>query len=172
VAGFVGVVCLALAGYGLGVLPVNWFGLIFLLTAFALFVLDVKAPTHGALTAAGIGSLIVAALVLFNTPVTPPALRVSVPLVVATSLATGGLFALALGFAVRAQKAPLRSGREILIGKVGVVKESIPAQGVGIVHVAGEMWSAESAAGVDIPAGVRVRVKAVVGLRLKVEAGA
>ncbi len=169
VAGFLGVVCLALAGYGLGVLPVNWFGLVFLLMAFVLFILDLKAPTHGALTVAGISSLVVAALVMFNTPVTPPALRVSVPLVVGVSLATGGLFALALGFAVRAQKAPLRSGREILIGQVGVVKERVPARGVGIVHVAGELWSAESASGEVIPAGARVRVKAVAGLRLKVE---
>jgi len=30
IAGFIGAVCLALAAYGLGVLPVNWFGLIFL----------------------------------------------------------------------------------------------------------------------------------------------
>ena len=48
VAGFVGVICMALATYGMGMLPVNWFGLIFLLTAFVLFILDIKAPTHGA----------------------------------------------------------------------------------------------------------------------------
>ena len=58
VAGFIGVVALALAFYGLGVLPVNWFGALFILISFVLFILDVKAPTHGALTAAGIGSLI------------------------------------------------------------------------------------------------------------------
>ena len=32
VAGFIGVVCITLAVYGLGVLPVNWFGIIFLLS--------------------------------------------------------------------------------------------------------------------------------------------
>ena len=53
VAGFMGAVMLALASYGLGILPVNWFGIIFLLIAFVLFILDIKAPTHGALTAAG-----------------------------------------------------------------------------------------------------------------------
>ena len=40
VAGFIGTVCLTLAVYGMGVLPINWFGLIFLLIAFALFILD------------------------------------------------------------------------------------------------------------------------------------
>jgi membrane-bound serine protease (ClpP class) len=44
VAGFIGVVCLALAGYGLGWLPVNWFGIVFLATSFVLFILDIKAP--------------------------------------------------------------------------------------------------------------------------------
>jgi membrane-bound serine protease (ClpP class) len=61
VAGFIGVVSLALATYGLGILPVNWFGIVFLLLAFVLFIVDIKAPTHGALTAAGVGSLIVGA---------------------------------------------------------------------------------------------------------------
>jgi membrane-bound serine protease (ClpP class) len=55
IAGFIGVVCLSLAAYGLGILPVNYFGLVFLAIAFVLFVLDIKAPTHGALTAAGSG---------------------------------------------------------------------------------------------------------------------
>ena len=37
VPGFIGITCLALATYGLGVLPVNWFGLVFIITAFVLF---------------------------------------------------------------------------------------------------------------------------------------
>ncbi len=63
-AGFIGVICLALGGYGLGILDVNWFGLVFLVLALALFVLDIKAPTHGALTLAGVGSFIAGALLL------------------------------------------------------------------------------------------------------------
>ena len=86
VAGFIGVVCLALAAFGLGVLPVNWFGIIFLVHAFVLFIVDIKAPTHGALTAAGVGSFIVGALVLFNSPGVPAFQRVSVPLVVGTGI--------------------------------------------------------------------------------------
>ncbi len=171
VAGFIGVVALALAAYGLGVLPVNWFGLIFLATAFVLFVLDLKAPTHGALTAAGVGSLIVGALVLFNSPATPDFQRVSVPLVVITSLLTGGVFAIALTFALRAQKTPIRMGQEALIGRVGTVKQEIPAFGAGQVQLASELWSAELAEGTEsIPIGERVQVVAVQGIRLKVRA--
>ncbi|MBU1660508.1 MAG: nodulation protein NfeD [Chloroflexi bacterium] len=169
VAGFVGVICLSLTAYGLGFLPVNWFGLIFLTMAFALFVLDIKAPTHGALTAAGVGSLIVGALVLFNSPATPQFQRVSVPLVVASSVITGGLFAVALLFAVRAQKTPIRTGRESLIGRVGIVKEEIPNFGTGMVQVGGEFWGAARAEeGEAIPKGSRVEVIEVSGIRLRV----
>ncbi len=171
VAGFIGVVALALAAYGLGVLPVNWFGLIFLGTAFVLFVLELKAPTHGALTAAGVVSLIVGALVLFNSPVTPEFQRVSVPLVVVTSLITGGIFAVAMAFAIKAQQTPIRMGQESLIGRIGTVKEDIPNVGSGQVQLAGELWTAELAEGVDtLSRGLRVEVVEVQGNRLRVKA--
>lgn len=169
VAGFIGVVSLALAAYGLGALPVNWFGLIFLAVAFVLFILDIKAPTHGALTAAGVGSLIAGALMLFNSPSTPEFQRVSVPLVVVSSMITGGMFVFVLAFALRAQKTPVRMGNQILIGKAGIVKEAIPPFGPGIVRVESELWSAESAQNTAIRPGARVKILSVSGNRLQVE---
>jgi membrane-bound serine protease (ClpP class) len=168
VAGFIGAICLALAAYGLGVLPVNWFGMIFMGLAFVLFILDVKAPTHGALTAAGIGSLIVGGLVLFNTPtVTPAYMNVSVPLVVLVSLFTGGIFAVIITFAVKAQKTPIKMGMESLPNKSGVARTDIAPSGQ--VQVASELWSADLAAGAgSIQKGDVVEVVAVEGLRLKV----
>ena len=65
-AGFIGATLLALAVYGLGILPVNWFGLSSCWLAFILFILDIKAPTHGAFTAAGTGSFIAGALSPFQ----------------------------------------------------------------------------------------------------------
>jgi len=168
-AGFIGVVCISLAVYGLGVLPVNWFGLIFLATAFVLFVLDIKAPTHGALTAAGVGSLIVGALVLFNSPMTPQFQRVSVPLVVVGSLIMGATFAIAVAFAIRAQKTPIQMGQESLIGRVGTVQQEIPLSGTGQVQLISELWTAELAEGDQpIPKGSRVEVVDVQGIRLRV----
>lgn len=171
VAGFIGVTALALAAYGLGVLPVNWFGLIFLVTAFVLFILDLKAPTHGALTAAGVVSLIIGSLVLFNSPATPEFQKVSVPLVVVTSLLTGSVFAVAMAFAIKAQSTPIRMGQESLIGRIGTVKQEIPAFGSGQVQLTGELWTAELVSGTDaIPRGSRVEVVEVQGIRLKVKA--
>jgi membrane-bound serine protease (ClpP class) len=168
VAGFVGVVCLALAGYGLGILPVNWFGIIFLFTAFVLFILDVKAPTHGALTAAGIASFIVGALVLFNSPGTPDFARVSIPGVILLAVILGGTFAVIVGFGVRALRTPVRVGEESLIGKTGTAKTSVEEAG-GQVQVQSELWSAEAVEGSEkIRKGDAVEVVEVKGLRLKV----
>ena len=167
VAGFVGVVCLALATYGLGILPVNWFGLVFLATAFVLFVLDIKAPTKGALTTAGVISLIVGALVLFNSPNVPSFQRASVPLIVGVSVASGALFFVALGFALRAQQLPIRTGQEGMIGRTGYVQSELAPRGA--VQLGGELWTAEL---VDrsqkLPVGAKVIVERVEGVRLYV----
>ena len=122
VAGFIGVVCLALAVYRLGSLPVNWFGLLFLIVAFVLFILDIKAPTHGALTAAGVGSLIVGSLVLFNSPNVPDFQRVSVPLVIGTSIVIGALFFVVFMFAIKAHHMPPAMGMETIVGRTGYVQ--------------------------------------------------
>jgi membrane-bound serine protease (ClpP class) len=165
IAGFIGAVCLALAAYGLGVLPVNWFGLIFLAIAFVLFVLDIKAPTHGALTAAGVASLIVGSLVLFNSPGTPSFLRVSVPLVIGVSLATAGIFFVILTIALRAQRAPIRTGQESFVGRTGTARTKIAP--FGTVQMGGELWSGELAQGEDtILEGATVEVEEVKGVRI------
>jgi membrane-bound serine protease (ClpP class) len=167
VAGFIGVVCITLATYGLGVLPVNWFGIIFLITAFVLFILDINAPTHGALTAAGVASFIVGALVLFNSPGTPDFLRVSVPLVVSTGLAIGLFFFAILVYAIRSLRVPVSSGAESFTGKLG---SAVNWKGTaGQVQLRSELWSAEAADPSEkIRKGDMVEVVAVTGLRLKV----
>jgi membrane-bound serine protease (ClpP class) len=168
VSGFIGVLCLALATYGLGVLPVNWLGLILIAIAFVLFILDLKAPTHGALTAAGAGTFIAGALVLFNSPASPEFLRVSPVLVVSVGILLGLGFALAMSLALRAQHVPLSMGRETLIGQQGIAQVTF-SSGRGQVLLNAELWSAESIPGsAPIRKGDRVEVIAVEGLRLKV----
>ncbi|HSR47492.1 MAG TPA: nodulation protein NfeD [Anaerolineales bacterium] len=167
VAGFIGVVALALGAYGLGILPVNWFGLVFIAAALVLFILDLKAPTHGALTAAGLGSFIVGALVLFNSPGTPSFQRVSVPLVVSVGVFMAGLFFVLLTFVVRAQRRPVVVGAPAVIGKIGEVRRRLNPSGQ--VQVAGELWAAEvEDEGMMIEEGTRVEVTGVEGLRLRV----
>jgi len=170
VAGFFGAILLALAGYGLGILPVNWFGLVFIGIAFVLYILDIKAPTHGALTIAGTATFIAGALVLFNSSKVPVVDRVSVPLVVGMGLFIGASFFTIVMIAVRAMKTPVATGQQVLVGRTGVaVTELNPT---GIVQVAGERWSAKLAEGSNaIELDERVEVVRTEGVKLIVKKG-
>lgn len=166
VAGAVGTVCLGLALYGLGVLPVNWLGIIFVVLAFVLFVMEIKAPVHGALTAAGIISLAAGAIILFNQPQIAPFGRLSIPLVVGQSLFLGAIFAFLVVMALRAQARKPTTGYEGLIGQVGRVVEDLDPW--GLVLVWGERWQAESVDRRTIPTGSEVEVVEARGMRLRV----
>lgn len=167
VAGFIGVVCVALAVYGLGILPVNWFGLIFLLMSFVLFILEIKAPTHGALTVAGIGSFIAGALVLFNSPGVPEFQRVSVPLVIGVAAVTAALFGTIVAVGIRALRAPVRTGALPLIGRKGVARTALEPEGT--VQVGSELWTAAVEDDAPfLPEGAHVEVLRVEGVRLRV----
>lgn len=168
VAGFFGAILLALAGYGLGILPVNWFGLVFMGIAFVLFILDIKAPTHGALTIAGTATFIAGALVLFNSAKVPIFGRVSVPLVVGMGLFLGASFFAIVMIAVRAMKTPVITGQSALVGRTGVAVTGINP--TGIVQVAGERWSAKLAEGEgSIKADERVEVVKTEGVKVVVK---
>jgi membrane-bound serine protease (ClpP class) len=167
-AGTIGVIMVSLAIYGLGILPVNWFGIIFMILAFILFILDIKAPTHGALTFAGTGSFIAGALILFNSVTTPGFPKVSVGLVVGMSVFLGLSFFAIVMIAVRAMKKPIITGRESIVGKKGNALSRLDPD--GMVHVAGEQWSASLAEGEEpIQRGERVVVVKVDGLHLVVK---
>lgn len=161
-AGIVGVICLVLAFYALGVLPVNYAGLIFIVLAFVLFIVDVKAPTHGVLTAGGIVSLIAGALVLFSSPL----YRVSLSAVVAVALTTGAFFAFAVAKVVQSRRKPATTGREGLVGAEAEARTDLNPE--GMVFLKGELWSAQAVDG-PIRAGEPVQIVAMEGLRLRVK---
>jgi membrane-bound serine protease (ClpP class) len=172
VAGFIGVLCLGLALYGLGQLPANWFGLGLIAVAFVLFVLEVKAPVHGALALAGTGTLLAGLLVLFNSPGTPEFARISISGAVTVSLFTAVFFIFIVTMALRAQGAQPATGSEGLVGQHGPVRTALTAAGEdgpigGMVLVAGELWKAKSDEVIE--KGTEVEVTAVDGFTLHVK---
>jgi membrane-bound serine protease (ClpP class) len=164
VAGFIGVLCLALAAYAMGVLPFNWLGLVLLGAAIVLFILDIKAPTHGALTAAGTATFIAGALILFNVPLSPYG-QISLPLVIAVGILTALFFAFVVAKALQAQKPRSVTGREGLVGRTAVARGRLDPE--GWVLAAGELWRAVAEDG-SVEEGEEVVVTKVEGLRLRV----
>jgi len=161
VAGVIGVICLLLAFYALGTLNANWVGLGFVGLAFVLFVLDIKAPTHGVLTIGGIVSFVLGTFILFNTS----ELDVPWATIIALALATGGFFAFAIGKALAIQRRQPTTGLEGMIGQTAEVRRAL--EPVGTVLAEGELWAAESESG-PIAVGERVVITGHDGFRLRV----
>jgi membrane-bound serine protease (ClpP class) len=167
IPGFTGAVLLLLGLFGLGILPVNWFGLLFMALAFILFIVDIKAATHGLLTAAGAVSFITGGLVLFNSVHIPGVPTISVPLVVGTGIFIAAGFFAIVTVALRAQRRPVLMGPPMLIGKIGVVRSDLNPQGE--IQINGEAWSARPAEGEGpLLVGTRVEVVKMEGLKLRV----
>jgi membrane-bound serine protease (ClpP class) len=160
--GIIGGIAIILAAYALQLLPVNWAGLALMALALVLFILEIKVPSHGALTIGGIIALTLGSLMLFESPA--PFLRVSLKVIIPAALATGGFFFFLVGKAVRAQRAQVATGFEGLIGTEGTVREW--TDGRGTVFVRGEIWKAVSPS--TLETGQAVTVTGVDGLKLTV----
>jgi membrane-bound serine protease (ClpP class) len=157
--GALGAVALVTALFGFSVLPISWGGLMLMLLGVALLVIDVHVTTHGALTVAGLISLAVGSIMLFQNA---PGYHTSKPLVIGVAVALGAAWAFAISKAVQVRHRPVEVGPQLIAGSVGEVR------GNGLVYVNGELWQARAAGGEDLRPGDRVRVESLDGLTLTV----
>ena len=161
--GVLGGISLLLAVFSFQILPINYVGLLLIVLAIALFILEVKVHSYGALSVGGIVAMLIGSMMLIDSPVPElrPSLRLIVPVAVGISLVCIFLVALV----VRAQARRAFTGREGLIGEIGTARTDLAPTGKVFVH--GELWSAESDG--PVREGERVRVVAFGdGLKIKV----
>jgi membrane-bound serine protease (ClpP class) len=163
--GVIGVIAAILAALALFNLPVNLAGLILIVTALVLFVVDLKATTHGVLTTGGIVAMSLGALLLVDTAYL--ASGVDIGLVVVSVLLVGGAFGFVLRKVIVARHRPYAVGEDAMAGRMGTVRERLDP--TGLVFVDGALWQATSLSG-PLDAGAAVRVVRAEGLRLAVEA--
>jgi membrane-bound serine protease (ClpP class) len=161
--GVVGVIALVLVLYMAAILPINVTGLTLIGLAFALFVFDAFAPSHGVLTVSGIMAFLIGSLMLFDRG--DPLFRLSLAYIIPATIMTALFFAFVLTKGLRAQSLPIKAGKETMLGKTVAAFTPIDAAG-GKVFVEGEYWNAVS----DTPVeqGKPVEISAVLGLTLKV----
>jgi membrane-bound serine protease (ClpP class) len=163
--GVIGVIAGVLAALSLFDLPINIAGVLLILIAVVLFIVDLKAVTHGVLTTGGIVAMTLGGLLLINTSFL--AEGVNIPLLIITVLIIAGIFLFILRKLIDARRRPYETGEESMIGTLGTVRE--PFSPTGMVFVNGALWQATSASG-PLEVGTQVRVVGVHGLRLRVEA--
>ncbi len=162
--GIIGGIALILALFSFAILPVNTAGIALIAFAAILFIADLLIPGHGILSAGGVISFIIGALMLFETP--SPVFRVSLSLVITLAFVTAGFFLFAVGSAVRAQKARVVTGGEGMIGELTEARTDFDPKGK--VFIEGSLWNAVSE-GEPIKQGELVRVVSMDGLTLHVK---
>jgi membrane-bound serine protease (ClpP class) len=161
--GVTGAVAIVLALYAFHMLPINYTGAVLIALALALFGLDVKANSHGVLTAGGIISMVVGALILVQSPL--PGAQINFSTALSVTLPVALVSAILLRLAVIASRNKAITGEQGMINAVGVTPTELAPEGQ--VFIRGEFWDAQSAQ--PIPSGARVRVRSVQGLKLTVE---
>ena len=160
-AGVLGAISLILALFSLGVLSVNWTGMIFIGLAFILLIADIKAPSHGILTALGVISFILGSMILFSSPFS----QVSVTLVVTVGITVGIFFAFVVAKVLGAHQRRPTTGLEGLVGQLAVARSDLDP--TGTVFIKGELWEAVATEGA-VRKGENVEVTDSDGFKLRV----
>ncbi len=157
--GVVGGICLILAFFAFQQLPINYAGLGLIIFAVVLFILEIKIISHGILSIGGVISMLMGSLLLIDSPA--PYLQISLIVIITTVILISGFFLFVVGFAIKAHKKKVSTGREGIIGAVGDVR------GEGMVFAEGELWRADC----DQPLtkGDKVKIIGIDKMRLKVE---
>jgi len=163
--GVIGGICAVLALYAMHLLPVNFAGVLLILLALALFILEAKFASHGVLAIGGIVSMILGAMFLIRSPLTSGGVSLGVALSATLPFALITVFLMRLVLRSRSWKSS--TGREELIGEEGIAISGLGAGAEGMIRVHGELWQAVSPRAVS--EGKPVRVRSVEGLKLHVE---
>ncbi len=161
--GVVGAISLLLALYAFNFLPINYAGVLLIITALALFALEAKLTSHGVLAAGGIVAMVLGAMILIKSPW--PEARIHLSTALGVALPLGIITIILLRFAIAAKRRKAVTGEAGMIGLKGVAQTDLDPEGSVLVH--GELWRARAAG--RIPQGARVRVREIDGLTLVVE---
>lgn len=163
--GVIGGIALILALFSFQALPIDFAGVLLIILAMILFLLEVKIQSHGILGGGGVLSLFFGSLMLVKDTELPYkgiSLSVIIPTVIVFTL----FFFLAAYLSVRAHRRKIATGEVGLKGEMGVAKSAIGPHG-GTVFIHGEFWKAYSDDQID--ADTRIKVVDVSGMQLKVE---
>jgi len=160
--GIAGAILALLGLSSLSILPINWTGVALLVLALALFVLEAKFASHGMLGIGATISMVLGALLLVNGP---PEMRIHLSTALAVALPFAAITMFLVSIVVKARRNKVLTGPQGMIGELGVARTALEPEGQVLVR--GEYWDA--VANTPVPAGARVHVTGVAGLKLQVE---
>jgi membrane-bound serine protease (ClpP class) len=164
-SGTVGTAMLILAIVSFGVLPVQLIGILLLVAAAVLMIVELTAPGFGVYGIAGTICLLLGGWFLYDRA---GGVSVSPVVLIGTAAFVAVFFAIVLRKVLAVRRMPTAQGVETVVGRAGVaIGAGLTPD--GIVRVSSEEWRATSADGSTIPAGSPVLVTKLDGLVLTVD---
>jgi membrane-bound serine protease (ClpP class) len=160
--GIVGAISLILAFYSLQSLPINYAGVLLLILGIVFFVLEATVTSYGLLAIGGVVSMTFGSLMLIKTDA--EFLQISWTVIAPVIITTAAVSLFIVGMGVRAMRHAPQTGREGMIGAIGIAKTALRPDGKLAIH--GELWDAVSDAPVE--PGTSAKVLRVEGLTLYV----
>lgn len=160
VPGIIGGVSLVLFLLGIRIIPINGLGLILIILAFTLFILELKFQSYGLLTAGGIVSFFLGATILFDSPL--PGGGIPLSSIIAMIIVVLAFVFLVVRSVINVHKMQVTTGREGMIGEEGVALTDF--SGTGKISVHGEIWNAEFFG--EANKGDRLIVESISGMTL------
>lgn len=161
--GVIGGISLILAFFAFQTIPVNYAGFLLIVLALVFFIMEMKITSYGLLSIAGITSLLLGSVMLFEKGGSD--LRLSWTVLLPTIAIVSGFFVVISGLVFKSHMSKPKTGAGGLVGEIGVVKKALMPDGKVFVH--GELWNAISEK--PIQEGAKIRVLRVVNLVLEVE---
>ncbi|MEE9613456.1 MAG: nodulation protein NfeD [Thermodesulfobacteriota bacterium] len=161
--GVVGAICLILAFYAFQTLSVNYAGIALIGLAAVFFIAEIKVTSFGLLSLAGVVSLLLGSLMLFDSPL--PFMRLSLSVLLPTVLIVSAFCIGAMMLAIRIYRRTPVSGMEGFVGREGEATSDVGPEG-GKVYLSGEYWNATSDEA--IKEGDKIKVVEIKGLNIKV----
>jgi membrane-bound serine protease (ClpP class) len=160
--GVIGAISLLMAFFSLGMLPINYAGILLILLAFGFFVAEVFTASFGLFTAGGIAALVLGSMVMFRGG---PLFQVNPWLVGSTAVVIAVVFVFVISRVIGALHRQPTTGWEDLIGKPALVKAALTPE--GMVLFKGERWKAVAEEG-RLEPGETVVIDKVENLKLYV----
>ena len=134
-----------------------------MILGIVLFILEATVTSYGLLAIGGVVSMVLGSVMLIKADA--PYLQISWGVILPVVALAAGMSLLIVGMGIRAMRRRPVTGREGMVGLIGVARTAISPRGTVLVH--GEIWDAHS----DHPLspGEPIEVVRMEGLKLYVK---
>ncbi len=138
--GVIGFISLILFFFAAQILPIRFVGVLLVLVAVILFVLEFKITSFGLLTIGGTICMVLGGILLIDSPL--PEFRVPIITIIPIVVTAAVIISFLTALVIQSLRSGVVTGESALVGETAVVVQTLNPEGK--VFISGEIWNAES----------------------------